>query len=187
MSEWPLDAASRPVDPDLKEKWEAFLDECAALGSEVRNVEYCLYQKPTRVFVIGEVRRLGGDYGDVYWHGNLDDKDSWGTKLSDDDDDEEVHTKARPDSPYSDRGLDKIDWFRVTASTGDQAFLTRCVRIHQGMCYWDEDKERYFDEKGAYYYHEDVAACMPLAAILRLPGPGMLAYEWVGTQNPLWH
>jgi hypothetical protein len=191
---WPMLQNGEIAEPELKEKWEEFISECGALGSEVRNIGYSLFKNPERVFVKAEVRRLGEDYGDVYWHGNLDEKDSWGGKFSDSEEEEKeivcggwgtgTYTRtiprARPDSPFSDRGLDKVGWFEVVASSGS-------ICIHQGMCFWDaQDQKTYSREQSAYYY-SPTKPCTPLDAILRLPGPGALAYEWVGTQNPRWH
>jgi hypothetical protein len=190
---WPTSSDGKVVDPVLKEKWDEFLSECDRLGSTVRNVEYSLMQNPERAYIMAEVQRLGDDYGEVYWHGYLDEKDSWGSKFSDSEEEEQeivcggwgsgTATKhiplKRPGSPCSDRGLDKVGWFRVVAhSTG--------IAVLQGMCFWEQDPERYFQEKCGYYYSTS-KPCAPLDDILRLPGPGTLAYEWVGTRNPMWH
>ena len=59
-----------------------------------------------------------------------------------------------------------------------------CVRAADAFL---QDSEHYFQEMGAYFFSKDGKPCMPLEEILRLPGPGTLAYEWIGTDNPLWH
>ena len=145
---WPTHAPTADVnpelvEPELKQKWDEFVLECERLGVSLRNIQYSMHQDQfgdgeMRAFVQAEVQRLGEDYGDVFWHGNLDHIDSWGNTVSDEDGSGIVYSgwggerdmstvpTARPGSPYSDRGLDKVGWFQVIATRGS-------IRVDQGL------------------------------------------------------
>ena len=190
-SSWPTLPTGEPVNPTLAAKWQQFLAECHALGSEVRNVECRSYTKPDRVSIRAEVRRLGTDYGEVYWRGYLDYKDDDENKFTDEEktqgqaevpcggwgDPNQTHTAVyhapREGSPFSDRGHDKVGWFGV------HALESICILL-------GEHDEQKGGQKHAFYY-SPTKPCTPLDAILRLPGPGLLSLEWNTRDNPMWH
>jgi len=183
---WPLIESVHPRSPLLLGVWRKFLDECNQLSVQVRKVEISVIRD--NVFITAEVERVGESYGPVFWHGYADETDSWGNGRDSDGEDmpEEDRSVASTGSAYSDRGQDKVGWFQVVASVKENNSMpVPKIHVFTGVV---EDHEPY-NEVGFAYGGALVGASggQCLECILRQPGPGTLAYEWMGTQNPRWH
>jgi hypothetical protein len=170
---WPLIDNVHPRSPLLLALWSRFIDECNQASVQVREVQMSVIRN--NVFITAEVARMGTDYGEVFWHGYADETDSWGNGRLSSDGESVVSTSSQ----YSDRGQDKIAWFKVIASMNDMRpqdgpTVSISTGLRENLVPWPEI---------SFVFGRELS----LIEILRQPGPGCLAYTWNSTDNPMWH